>query len=60
MPQDIDQVLAIEIKKEMADRYFGFRKLIEETSRIMTIRSWPHPCASNKKSVLTWSGYIYC
>ncbi len=30
MPQDIDQVLAIEIKKEMADRYFGFRKLIEE------------------------------
>ncbi len=30
MQQDIDRVLAIEIKKEMADRYFGFRKLIEE------------------------------
>ncbi len=28
--QDIDQMLSIEIKKEIADRYFGFRKLIEE------------------------------
>ena len=30
MSPDIDQVLAYEIKKEIADRYFGFRKLIEE------------------------------
>ncbi|WP_051305371.1 hypothetical protein [Desulfogranum mediterraneum] len=27
---DIEQVLSYEIKKEVADRYFGFRKLIEE------------------------------
>jgi hypothetical protein len=30
MMQDIDQMLSIEVKKEIADRYFGFRKLIEE------------------------------
>ncbi len=28
--QDIDQMLSIEVKKEIADRYFGFRKLIED------------------------------
>jgi len=27
---DIDKVLSYEIKKEIADRYFGFRKLIED------------------------------
>ena len=30
MQDDINKHLAFEIKKEMADRYFGFRKLIEE------------------------------
>lgn len=30
MAQDIDKMLSYEIKKEIADRYFGFRKLIEE------------------------------
>jgi hypothetical protein len=30
MPADISQFLNYEIKKELADRYFGFRKLIEE------------------------------
>ena len=30
MDVDISKVLAYEIKKEIADRYFGFRKLIEE------------------------------
>jgi hypothetical protein len=30
MQDDINKVLALEIKKEMADRYFGFRKLIED------------------------------
>ena len=30
MTHDIDQMLSIEVKKEIADRYFGFRKLIEE------------------------------
>ena len=30
MSPDIHEVLAYEIKKEIADRYFGFRKLIED------------------------------
>ncbi len=30
MAPDIDKMLSYEIKKEIADRYFGFRKLIEE------------------------------
>ena len=30
MHDDINDILTLEIKKEMADRYFGFRKLIEE------------------------------
>jgi hypothetical protein len=30
MDTDISKVLAYEIKKELADRYFGFRKLIEQ------------------------------
>ncbi len=30
MAQDIDEMLSFEVKKEIADRYFGFRKLIEE------------------------------
>jgi len=28
--QNIDEMLSFEVKKELADRYFGFRKLIEE------------------------------
>lgn len=30
MQDDISEILTLEVKKEMADRYFGFRKLIEE------------------------------
>ena len=30
MDLDIAKVMAYEIKKEMAERYFGFRRLIEE------------------------------
>lgn len=33
MHEDINDILALEVKKEMADRYFGFRKLIEEDIR---------------------------
>jgi hypothetical protein len=29
----MDEMLSLEIKKEMADRYFGFRKMIEDDSR---------------------------
>ncbi len=31
--EDIDKILSLEIKKEIADRYFGFRKLIEDNIR---------------------------
>ena len=30
---DMEELLALEIKKEIADRYFGFRKMIEDDSR---------------------------
>ncbi|NOQ45993.1 MAG: hypothetical protein GQ559_04880 [Desulfobulbaceae bacterium] len=30
MNQDIEKMLSFEVKKEIADRYFGFRKLIED------------------------------
>ena len=30
---DMDEMLSLEIKKEIADRYFGFRKMIEDDSR---------------------------
>ena len=30
--QDIEAFLALEVKKEIADRYFGSRKLIEDDS----------------------------
>lgn len=33
MKQSIDDYIAFEIKKELADRYFGFRKLIEDDIR---------------------------
>ncbi|HBI14911.1 MAG TPA: hypothetical protein DDY20_05265 [Desulfobulbaceae bacterium] len=33
MHEDITDILTLEVKKEMADRYFGFRKLIEEDIR---------------------------
>lgn len=29
----MDEMLSLEVKKEIADRYFGFRKMIEEDSR---------------------------
>ncbi|OIP45651.1 MAG: hypothetical protein COZ12_08750 [Deltaproteobacteria bacterium CG_4_10_14_3_um_filter_60_8] len=32
MPHDIHDILTLEVKKELADRYFGFRKLIEDDS----------------------------
>ena len=30
MTPDFDDFMAIELKKEIAERYFGFRKMIEE------------------------------
>lgn len=32
MPTNIPDLLTLEVKKELADRYFGFRKLIEDDS----------------------------
>ncbi len=34
MMQDIDQILSLELRKEIADRYFGLRKTIEEDIRL--------------------------
>ena len=31
--QDIESFLTLEVKKEIAERYFGSRKLIEDDSR---------------------------
>jgi hypothetical protein len=36
--QDITDILAFEVKKEMADRYFGFRKRIEDDTAAYTKR----------------------
>jgi len=36
METDISKVLSYEIKKELADRYFGFRKLIEEDKEALS------------------------
>ncbi len=36
--EDISQILAFEVKKEMADRYFGFRKRIEDDTLAYTKR----------------------
>lgn len=38
MEHDIAKVLAYEIKKELADRYFGFRRLIEEDKQALEQR----------------------
>ncbi|MEW6429047.1 MAG: hypothetical protein AB1568_13545 [Thermodesulfobacteriota bacterium] len=38
MEHDISQFLAFEVKKEIADRYFGFRHLIEEDKRALIAR----------------------
>lgn len=35
MTSDISNFLNYEIKKELADRYFGFRKLIEEDKALL-------------------------
>ncbi len=35
MEQDIAKILSYEIRKELADRYFGFRKLIEEDKQAL-------------------------
>jgi len=38
MEHDIAKVLAYEVKKELADRYFGFRRLIEEDKEALDRR----------------------
>ncbi|MEW6595291.1 MAG: hypothetical protein AB1413_10525 [Thermodesulfobacteriota bacterium] len=38
MEHDIAKVLAYEVKKELADRYFGFRRLIEEDKETLDRR----------------------
>lgn len=42
MEPDIAQFLSYEVKKELADRYFGFRKLIEEDKQSLAQKVWHH------------------
>lgn len=42
MTTDISQFLNYEIKKELADRYFGFRKLIEEDKKLLLHEIYLH------------------
>jgi hypothetical protein len=38
MMQNMEQMLSLEIKKEIADRYFGCRKMIEEDRQAFDLR----------------------
>ena len=49
MPTNIQDVLAYEIKKEMADRYFGFRKLIEEDTLDLKEKTRQHSFILEKR-----------
>ena len=50
MDADIAKVLSYEIRKEVADRYFGFRKLIEEDSQDLQ-RKMRHQSRTAEQSV---------
>jgi len=52
MDVDISTALTYEIKKEMADRYFGFRKLIDEDKRELTRQIHNHTLTSEQKIVV--------
>jgi hypothetical protein len=49
MQSNIDDILAYEIKKELADRYFGFRKMIEEDTIELTERIKQHSLILEKR-----------
>ncbi len=49
MVTNIQDVLAYEIKKEMADRYFGFRKLIEEDTLDLKEKARQHSFILEKR-----------
>jgi hypothetical protein len=36
MPPNVEDILAVELKREIAERYFGFRKMIEEDTLDLT------------------------
>lgn len=49
MDQDIDKLLTFEIKRELADRYFGFRKLIEEDKAELNQKIKEHSISLEQK-----------
>jgi hypothetical protein len=51
MHSDIDDVLAFELKKEIADRYFGFRKMIEEDKMELSEKIRQHSLILEKRIV---------
>lgn len=52
MDIDIAKVMAYEIKKEMADRYFGFRKLIDEDKQKLASQISRQTMTSEQRIVL--------
>lgn len=52
MINDISNFLTFEIKKELADRYFGFRKLIEEDKEALTQKIKHHAVTIEQKICL--------
>jgi len=52
MDVDISKVMTYEIKKEMADRYFGFRKLIDEDKQELSRLIRHHTLTSEQKIVV--------
>lgn len=52
MDVDISKVMTYEIKKEMAERYFGFRKLIDEDKRELARQIRLHTMTSEQRIVM--------
>jgi len=58
MDIDISKVMTYEIKKELADRYFGFRKLIEE-DKTELVRAIRKQNITTEQSIVTDLARIY-
>jgi len=52
MDSDISKVMAYEIKKEMAERYFGFRKLIDEDKQKLAHQIRLHTMTAEQRIVM--------
>jgi len=57
--EDFAQTLAFEVKKEIAERYFGFRKSIEEDSDDYQKEIISSTIVLEQKLALTCSAYMH-